>query len=327
MSLPQDIAPGTPTTAPCALREAPTPSTYVVVVNWNGGDQNLSSIRSLLDQDLPEQAIVFVDNGSTDGSRERVLNAFPGVRLIANRDNLGFGDGVNQGMRLALELGAAYVFLSNNDIEFPPGTLRLLQQSLEENPAFGVVGPRVLYKEDPGRVWAAGGTLSYRQNLTTLIAHRRPDVAELHRTFVVDFVPGCALLVRRAVLEEAGLMEGDYFAYLEDVDFCVRAKAHGFGVACVGEAVAFHSPHHSTGGGYNPRRKYMMAVNAIWFLRRHGTPTEWMRFFVYDVLTLPPLFVAGLFNGRARAVLAKLRGTLDGARGRHVTAAVIEQMR
>jgi GT2 family glycosyltransferase len=323
VSLPQDTASG----SPCTLRESPDLGVFVVVVNWNGGDYNLRSIRSLLDQGLPQEAIVFVDNGSTDGSREKVLAAFPEVRLIANQENLGFGDGVNQGTRLALEEGAEFVFLSNNDIEFPPGTLRSLLRALERNPGYGVVGPRVLYQDDPDTVWAAGGALSFRQNLTTLIGHKKPDRPGLRQTVAVDFVPGCAMLIRRSVLERSGLMEGDYFAYLEDVDFCVRATASGFGIACVGAALALHSPHHSTGGGYNPRRKYMMAVNAIWFLRRHGTPIRWLRFVVYDVLTLPPLYVAGLFNGRSRAVLAKLRGTLDGARGRHVTAAVIENLR
>ena len=132
MSLPQDTASG----SPCTLRESPDLRVFVVVVNWNGGDHNLRAIRSLLDQGLPQEAIVFVDNGSTDGSREKVLAAFAELRLIANPSNLGFGDGVNQGMRLALEEGAEYVFLSNNDIEFPPGTLPILLRSFERNPGY-----------------------------------------------------------------------------------------------------------------------------------------------------------------------------------------------
>lgn len=321
MTLPQVTATGSPP----AVRDPATPQVFAVVVNWNGGEGNLTTIRSLLDQGVPQRSVVFVDNGSRDGSRERVREAFPDLLTIDNEENIGFGHAVNQGIRLALDEGAELVFLSNNDIEFPPGTLRHLQRVLEQRPDLGVVGPRIVYRDAPGVVWAAGGTLSFRQNLTTLIGHRREDRPDFQRTVEVDFVPGCALLVRREVIERAGMMEGDYFAYLEDVDFCVRACQSGFGVACVGEALALHSPHSSTGGGYNPRRKYMMAVNAIWFLRRHGTPRRWLQFIAFDVLTLPALFLAGLFNGRSRSVLAKLVGTLDGLRGRHVTSQVLEQ--
>ncbi len=208
MSLPQDTAPRGAGSA-CALGAAPASPVYAVVVNWNGGEDNLASIASLLEQGIPQEAVVFVDNGSTDGSRESVVARYPRLRLIANEDNLGFGDGVNQGMRLALDEGAEFVFLANNDIEFPAGTLQRLLEELERDPSLGIVGPRVLYMDEPDRIWAAGGTLSFRQNLTTLIGHKQLDRPELNRTFRVDFVPGCALLVRRAVLEQAGLMEGD----------------------------------------------------------------------------------------------------------------------
>ena len=133
-----------------------------------------------------------------------------------------------------------------------------------------------------------------------------------------------ARVLRRAVFDAVGLLDGDFFAYHEDVDFCLKAEQAGFGVACVGEAVGLHVAHASTGGGYNPRRKYMMGVNAIWFLRRHGTPERWLRFVVFDILSLPPLLVVGCLSGRGRAVMAKAKGILDGLRGRRVTAELIE---
>jgi hypothetical protein len=298
--------------------------TFAVVVNWNGGAMNHSCLRSLRAQGVTPERTVFVDNGSRDGSAESVRADFPGLRILSNSVNEGFAKASNQGLQLALELGAELVLFLNNDVELPPGALEPLIHALERDPRLGIVGPRIAYRNAPGLLWCAGGTLNYRQNLTRLVAHRTPDSPAWRRTLPVDFVPGCTLLVRRTVLERIGGFDPDFFAYHEDVDFCLRARARGFGVACVGEALALHEPHSSTGGGYNPRRKYMMGVNSVWFLRRHGTPWRWARFLLFDVLSWPVLLSVAPFRGRTTAVLAKGRGILDGIRGRRVTREQIE---
>lgn len=296
---------------------------FAVVVNWNGGEENLHCLRSLVAAGLPPERVAFVDNASEDGSPEAVAVAFPGLVMLQNQRNEGYGHGSNRGIRHALQAGAEAVFLVNNDVELPPDCLDALVARLAADPALGIVGPRVLYRDRPDTVWAAGGRLTFRQNLTTLLGHRRPDGERWRRELRVDYVPGCAMLVRRAVFERVGLLDGDYFAYHEDVDFCLQAAAAGFGILCAGGAAALHAAHASTGGGYNPRRKYMMGVNTIWFLRRHGTPRRWLRFFVYDVLSLPFLWLLEAPRGRGRAVLAKALGTFHGWRGRRVTAEAI----
>ena len=270
---------------------------FAVVVNWNGGEDNLACVRSLLDQGLAPAQVVFVDNASRDGSTEAVEAAFPGLTVLRNARNLGYGHGNNRGIEAALEA----------------------------RPEVGIVGPRVLYRDEPSMVWAAGGWLTFRHNLTTLRGHREPDGPEWQTSLDVDFVPGAAMLVRRAVFERAGLLDGEYFAYHEDADFCLAASEAGFGVACIGAVSALHRTHAATGGGYNPRRKYMLGVTAVWFLRRHGTPVRWLRFVLFDVLSLLPLLLLEACRGRARAVLAKARGMYDGLRGRRVTAETVER--
>ncbi len=293
---------------------------WAVVVNWNGGAGNLACLRSLEANGVAAERIVFVDNASSDGSDRLVRAELPGLVFLQNERNLGFGHGTNRGVEHALAAGARAVFLVNNDVVLPTGTLAELENALERRPERGIVGPRVLHLSRPQVVWAAGGRLTFRQNLTTLLGHGRADGERWRRDVDVDYVPGCAMLVRREVFERAGLLDGAYFAYHEDVDFCMKARDAGFGIGCVGSAAAYHDAHASTGGGYNPRRKYMMGVNTIWFLRRHGTPVRWLRFFVFDVLSLPGVWLLGLFRGRARGVLAKALGMWHGALGRRVTA-------
>jgi GT2 family glycosyltransferase len=298
---------------------------FAVVANWNGGEENLECLRSLVAQGLPESNLVFVDNGSEDGSLALVRAKHPGLRVIENKTNLGFGEAANQGAKKALELGARAVFFVNNDVVAPPGMLARLAAELELHPKAGIVGPRVLYKADPSRVWCAGGSMTWRENLSTLRGHLEPDGPKWRETREVDYVPGCALLARKELLQQIGMFDAQYFAYMEDVDLCLRARRSGFEVWLVGDAAVLHATSQATGGGYNPRRKYMMGVNSIWFLRRHGRAGEWLRFFVFDVLSLPLLWLAGLFRGRGKAVAAKALGILDGLRGKRVTAEAIRE--
>ena len=237
--------------------------TWVVVVNWNGGDANQACLRSVAAEGVPPARVVFVDNASTDGSDRRVAEKHPGIALLRNQRNEGFGHGANRGIRHALEHGAERVFVLNNDATLAPGCLALLEAELARAPQVGIVGPRICLAGEPETLWCAGGRLTFRQNLSTLIGFHEPDGPRFRGTADVDYVTGCAMLVRREVFERAGLFDGAYFAYHEDVELCASAREAGFASRVVGEALALHDAHTSTGGGYNPRRKYMMAVNTV----------------------------------------------------------------
>lgn len=302
-----------------------------VVANWNGGAELDACLDSLAASEPPLDAVVLVDNASRDGSPERAVERNPRLVLVRNAANLGYGEACNQGARLALERGADAVLFVNNDATLRPDAATRMARALDEYRGLGIVGPRILLKEgaddaSPARVarlWSAGGRLTWRENLTTLIGHARPDHPRFRKTLPVDYVTGCVMLVRREVLEEVGFLDPLYFAYMEDVDFCLRAGEAGFQSACVGEAVAWHRGSASTGGGYTARRKYMMGVNSVWFLRRFGRAGHWVRFFAFDVLSLPAAFAIGLATGRAGAVLAKAKGILDGLFGRRVDAELV----
>jgi hypothetical protein len=293
--------------------------TFAVVLNWNGGDTNLACIGSLLAQGFTSERIVFVDNASSDGSRERVQASFPALDVLVNASNLGYGAGTNRGIERALARGALWVLLVNNDVTFAPSAVAGLLEAAARSPRHAILGPRIVLASDPGRLWAAGGRITFRTNMSTLLGHKRRDGPRYRRTREVDYVPGCAMLVRREVFEAIGLLEGAYFAYHEDVEFCLRAREKELPALLVGEALALHDAHHATGGGYNERRKYMMGVNTVWFLRRNGTPGRWASFVLFDVCTLPFAWVVRALRGEGAAVLAKARGIRDGLRGLRVT--------
>ena len=202
-------------------------------------------------------------------------------------------------------------------------TLRGLARALDADPGLGMVGPRVLIGgakgEETQRVWCAGGRLDFRQNLSTLLGFNEPDGAPWNTTRDVDYVVGCALVVRRAVFEEVGFFKAEYFAYVEDVELGLRTREAGFGVRVIGEVRAFHAPSSATGGGYGARRKWMQALNSVRFMRQYGTPGRWLRFGLFDVASLPLVVVFRALKGDMRPALAKAKGLWDGFLGRSVT--------
>ncbi|MEY2806337.1 MAG: glycosyltransferase family 2 protein [Planctomycetia bacterium] len=294
-----------------------------VVVNWNGGAGNLACIESLLRGGFAPGDIVFVDNGSRDGSLELVRARHPDLRFLENGANLGFGKASNQGLALAFERGAQSVFFVNNDVEVDRAMLQRLQEELATRPEVGIAGPRILQRADDRRVWSAGGRVDWRQNLSKLLGHGSPDAGPWRTTRTVDYVAGCALLARADLLRRLGGFDDAYFAYMEDVDLCLRARALGQSTVCVGSAVAWHAPSSATGGGYSARRKYMNALNSWRFLRRHANPTQWASFVVHDCLSWPFVLLAGIARGRGRAALAKGLGLWHGLLGRAVDPAYI----
>ncbi len=201
------------------------PGLWAVVINWNGGSLNLDCLASLVSCGLPPERIVFVDNASDDGSLEGVRAAHGGLVILENESNLGFGAAANQGAAAALEAGAELVVYVNNDLTFEEGCLAALMEYLAERPAVGVVGPRILSAIEPERVWCAGGRLDYRQNLSTLQGFGELDGPAYRGSGPVDYVPGCALMIRREALQTLGGFDAGYFAYMEDVDLCVCARA------------------------------------------------------------------------------------------------------
>jgi hypothetical protein len=215
----------------------------VIVLNWNGGADTLRAVASVPDGVLT----VVADNGSTDGSLEAVRARFPDARIVANGANLGFSGGNNAGIRAALEAGADWVVLLNNDAELEPGAIDALRAAAARHPEAGVLAGKLLFAD--GRVQWAG----QRVALLTGYSGRprgygRPDGPAYAREEPVDRAVGALMAVSRAAIDAAGLLDEELFAYVEDVDWSLRIRAAGFACVFVPSARAIHALSASTGG-------------------------------------------------------------------------------
>ncbi len=280
----------------------------LVEVNWNGGDLTRRSLASAAASRRRPDAIYLVDNGSVDDSLDGLEEAVDGIPLhvFRNDSNLGFARAVNRGIRAAIADGADAVFLLNNDALLGEGTLGALLEAALRHPDGGLFAPKILAPD--GRIWCAGMDVGFHANLQKLRGLGRPDRGQFDREEPVDALTGCGLLIRREVFEEVGDFDEDFFVYVEDLDFCLRARSAGFLCVHVPGSCMIHAASSSTGGGYGAWRKHMLAYNLVTLLKKRGTPSLWGAFLLVELAGWPLLLLSSFFRNRTPAVLAKGRG-------------------
>lgn len=304
-------------------------SVHVVVVNWNGRDATLACLERLRAVRSPVIAVHVIDNGSSDDSVVRIRAAHPAARLQLFAENRGFAAAANAGIRAALADGARHVFLLNNDALVEPDTLARFAEAAARRPECGLYGGKIYLDRGANVLWCCGVKLGGHFNLGRLRGHGRPDRGDYEREEEVDSLTGCGLFVGREVFERIGLFDEAFWVYVEDADFCVRAREAGFACLYVPGATMEHPGAGSTGGGYSPARKYLTAYGSALFVRKHGRryPAIGLGFFALDVLALPLLLAKGLVDGTARSAWAKARGIRDGLLGRPPDRGVVERGR
>jgi GT2 family glycosyltransferase len=249
----------------------------IIIVSWNVRDELGHCLRSI-EANPPSQTfeVIIVDNASNDDTIEMVKTDFPEAQLLINTENRGFAVANNEGIQRAR---GQYLLLLNPDTIVPPHSLDALMAFMDENPDVGACGPRLLNPDGTSQQSArrfpsfrgalhrhtAFGSLglfrgSYRQWLMKdLTGESRTDV---------DQVMGAALMTRRSVVEQVGLMDEGFFMYYEEVDWCCRIKQAGYRITYVPEAQITHLGGRSA--DQIPTGKRIMAMTSLLqFFKKH----------------------------------------------------------
>lgn len=235
-----------------------------IVLNWNGWKDTVKCLAALQRCTHPQLTIIVVDNGSTDGSASRIRLQFPGIFLLETEKNLGFAAGNNVGIRYALDHGAEFIWLLNNDTEPAPEALSALLTKALTDDRIGAVASICYYADAPSTVQVWAGC---RVNLWLGSAR---NATEPHNDEWFDALYGASLLIRRAALEEVGLLDPGFFFYWEETEFCLRLREHSWRLAAAPDSSVLHKTGASVGTNMSMRDRYSTA-SALRILRLHST--------------------------------------------------------
>jgi hypothetical protein len=283
-----------------------------VVVAWNGGAAVERCLASLRTQGVFR--VILVDNGSRDAERSRLQRLFggrPEMQLILLQENRGFAEGANIGLRAALDAGAQSILVATQDVILAPEAVAELATALRAGGA-GIAGPLVLDLSS-GRELSRGERLipAWICLPRTLLRHRRAD----NEPFEVSGVMGCLLLLSADCARATGGFDPSFFAYYEEVDLCLRARAAGFRILCVPAARVWHDGLRGFLGGFTPLAAELKARNLVWLMRRHGSPARWLAFLPTYLLLVAASALLYLVQGRVEIAAALGRGAMAGIAG------------
>lgn len=286
------------------------PKVAIIMLNWNGWKNTIECLESLYQINYANYEIILMDNGSKDGSIQKIEEYANGkikveskffqyksnnkplklikpqtakvplefnkeLLLVENKTNYGYTKGANIAMQLAQKQLADYFLLLNNDIVVDRNFLYEMVLEAEKSPQIGIAGPTIFCYDRPTTVDFAG------ENLTLWRVKGKEFCAVSKRPHEVDKIEGSCMLIKRTVLDQVGFLFTKYWAYWEETDFCFRAKKVGFKVCYIPKSMVWHKVAASIGGENNLKRQYYLNRNRLLFAKRNLSYGNQAKFLVY----------------------------------------------
>ncbi|TYA78689.1 glycosyltransferase family 2 protein [Seonamhaeicola marinus] len=253
----------------------------VVILNWNG--------QQLLEQFLPsvtkhssEATIYVADNASTDASVDFIESNFPEVKIIQNKDNGGYAKGYNDAIPFVEE---DILCLLNSDIEVTEGWLKPIVQTFEQEPNTGIIQPKLLdYKQKTYFEYAgaAGGFIDkygYPYCRGRIFNTIEKDNGQYNDTADIFWASGACFFIRTGIFKELKGFDASFFAHMEEIDLCWRAKNLGHNIKYVGDSTVYHVGG-ATLNNTNPRKTYLNFRNSLFTLTKNASGTIFDKIFV-----------------------------------------------
>lgn len=232
---------------------------YSIVVTYNGEQWINKCLSSLENSDVEQHHIIVIDNGSTDNTVGIIQKDYPEIELIESGENLGFGQANNIGMKKALEDGADFVFLLNQDAWVEENTIRRLAEVSEKEPSYGIVSPMHFNGSGDRIDEKLFENLVKKDISRELFSNMYSN--ELKNIYDVKFINAAVWLVSIKCISSVGLFDPIFFHYGEDVNYSHRVNYHRFKVGIVPQIKAFHDRERS-GRESISNYKYKMLLDA-----------------------------------------------------------------
>ncbi len=263
------------------------PSISIILLNYNGAEDTIDCLQSLRKISYPNYNIVLVDNDSSDGSMEEIgrylasecvdhviyscpdkamesAGKLPFVTCIQSDRNGGYGHGNNIGIKYALENCPDYLLVLNNDTVVDSGFLAPLVAICEADANVGIASAKIYFYDRPKVIWFNGGRF---HPYTAKVEHVNFNDKDIGQKPPEEntFISGCMWLVPRKVFETVGLINEEYFMYVEDLEYCQRVLKHGYTLKVCEESKLWHKVGNASGGHLSKFSVYWTSRNQFNF--------------------------------------------------------------
>lgn len=301
------------------------PKVSIVVLNYNNPNDTIECINSLMKNNYRNFDVILIDNGSTDNSVE-LLNSikYKNLFFIQNEQNLGFAGGCNIGIRHALQNGAKYILLLNNDTVVKGDFLNSLIEQALKYPDAGAIGPKIYFYDEPDKIWFAGGYIDWKYD-GAHTGYGKKDAEKYSTAKSVGFITGCAMLIKNEVIEKVGLLDTSFFAYQEDVDFCVRVRKARYTCIYLPYPAVWHrggktSKKH---GRMSPFHRYLGTRNKLVLIKKNFRMLKLIDVFLREIFVVTPiLIVLYVYRRHFDLIPAQIQGIIDAIIGRNKFSSV-----
>ena len=259
------------------MKQAPLIS--IITINYNQADTTCAFLESARHLTYPNYEIIVVDNASIEDPTEQITRGnYPYVNVLMNAKNLGFTGGNNVGIAAA---HGDYLFIVNNDTELTPNLLEKLLEPFQADERVGVTCPKIRYFHDPNVIQYAGyRPINKLTGQTGAIGTHEVDRGQYDQPGPTSFAHGCAMMVKREVIERVGRFAERFFLYYEELDWSQRIQNAGYLIYYQASALIYHKESVSVGKA-NPLKVYYLTRNRILFMRRNTTPVQLTVFYAF----------------------------------------------
>ena len=295
------------------------PRIAIIIINWNTYQLTFNCLKSLEACNYKNKTIFFVDNGSNDGSGDKIALEFPEINYIKNEKNEGFTGANNKALNIILKQSFDYVLLLNNDTEVEPDFLSLLAASMESDKNLAATQPLILDFPNKNTIWNAGGSFNTFFGLSKTRYKGLIYKPKLKIDTFTEWISGCCILVNIGVVKEVGLLDNHFFAYFEDVDWSIRMTNQGYKLGVVPKSIIYHHTSGSTKknntsneGNLSPYAHYLNLRNHIYLIKKHTSFFNSIGSWTYQIFKITSYSIYFILRGRFGKFKMVWRGVLDG---------------
>lgn len=248
-----------------------TPQIAIILLNYNGYDETVDCVRSLLCSTYNYYSIIIVDNNSPDRSGKKLKNLYEAnskINVLLNTENKGFSAGNNVGIKYALEKGYDAILLINNDTVVASDFLQILVNETTDFDQFAIYTCKIKYYYDTDLIWYAGGDYSFVKGSAYHFGAMELDDGRFDSSIDVGFICGCCMYMSSKVIERIGLLPEEYFLYSEDLDYSLNARNNNIRLHYIPGAVIYHKVSASSSKISNISQFYIIR-NRFYLIRKY----------------------------------------------------------